>query len=178
MTELSTWQQIALVAGPAAAAIAALASWASVLQARRISREAARPELVIQKVVDTETQTIGAIVTNTGSAPARGAGLYLSFPPYKVNGPLGHGFMFPGDTRRVWTQIPAVGNVETDVLVLCRDNRSVPHYWNAAEKHVESKDWRRRPRYRKDLAKVFEELHPGVNLDDLTEVPMQVTNVS
>jgi len=176
MRELSTWQEIALVAGPVIAAIAAIASWASVWQARKLGRESTAPLLMIQKIINPSDRTIGAIVTNAGGGAARGAGVYLAHPPYGVEGALGHGFLYPGETRHVWTTIPAT-DVETDVMVLCRDRDGFPHYWNANEEHrVFKTRLRRGPRYRKDSPAVFREFHPAVNLTTLVEAQMAVTN--
>jgi hypothetical protein len=172
---LSVWQDIALIVGPIAAAIAALASWASVLQARRFAREASSPHLQIQMVVDSNSNTIGAVISNAGGGAARGVGVYLTHPPYYVHGAVGHGFLFPGETREVWTQIPAT-EAETDVLAFCRDKDSIPHYWNAKEEHRSFTDWRGRPRYRRDIPAVFREFHPGISLDSLMRVQMTVTN--
>jgi hypothetical protein len=170
----STWQEVALVAGPAIAAIAAIASWASVWQSRKLARESSTPHLQAQKIVNAADDTIGAVVTNAGGGAARGAGIYLSHPPFYVQGPIGHGFLFPGETRYVHTPIP-VSDVETDVLVLCRDKSSVPHFWNASEEHRAYTDWRGRPKYQRDIPAVFREFHPGVDLNALTETEMAVT---
>lgn len=172
--DLTTWQEIALVVGPIAAAIAALASWASVLQARRLARESHSPHLQIQKVVDTQSGTIGAVITNAGGGVARGVGAFLTHPPFFAHGAIGHGFLFPGETRQIFTPIP-VTDAETDVLVFCRDRDSFPHYWNANEEHRVFKTWRGRPKYRRDIPAVFHEFHPAVGLDDLERVEMKVT---
>lgn len=170
--DLNTWQEIALVAGPAIAALAAFASWASVWQARKLAHEASTPHLQVQKIV-TMHGFIGAVVTNAGGGAARGAGIYIAHPPYFAQGALGHGFLFPGETRTALTDIP-VTEVETDALVLCRDKNSVPHYWNANEQHRAYTGWRGRPKYRKDIPKVFREFHPAVDTSVLTEVAMSV----
>lgn len=175
--ELTTWQEVALVVGPISAAIAALASWASVLQASRLARESNSPHLQIQKIVDPQTETIGAVITNAGGGAGRGVGIFLTHPPYYVHGAIGHGFLFPGETRQVLTPIPAT-EVETDVLVFCRDNASIPHYWNANEDHRTLKTWRGKPKHRRDIPEVFREFHPPVNTADLTRVEMKVTALS
>jgi len=174
--DLSTWQEVALIASPSIAAVAALASWASVWQARKLAREDHAPLLMAQKVVTAGTNTIGAVVTNAGGGPARGAGIYLAHPPHKVQGPLGHGFLYPGQSRYVQTNIPAT-EVETDVMVLCRDRESYPHFWNAQEEHRVYKTlFRRRPNYQRDMPKVFAKFHPSVDLNALTPAQMVVTN--
>jgi hypothetical protein len=174
--DLSTWQEVALVAGPIAAAIAALASWASVLQVRRLARESNAPHLQIQKVVDSPSGTIGVIVTNAGGGAARGAGIFLTHPPFFIRGAIGHGFLYPGETRQVLTRIPAT-EAETDALVFCRDKDSLPHYWNANEEHRVFTTWRGRPKYRRDIPAAFREFHPVVDPDEMTQVEMQVTAV-
>ena len=177
MTEgLTTWQQVALIAGPAIAAIAALASWASVWQARKLGREATAPHLQVQKVVQSYNGTIGAVITNAGGGAARGVGIYLTYPPYFVAGPIGHGFLYPGETRVVWTQIPNTDPPEeTDVMVLCRDRDGFPHYWTADERHKVFKNWHRGPKYNKDPYGIFRDFHPAVDLNTLTQVEMSVT---
>ncbi len=111
---------------------------------------------------------------NAGGGAARGAGVYIAHPPYFVQGPLGHGFFFPGETRTIVMNIPAT-EVETDVLVLCRDKNSVPHYWNANEQHRSYTDWRGRPKYRRDIPTVFREFHPAVDISALSEREMSVS---
>ncbi len=171
-SSLSTWQDIALVVGPVAAAIAALASWASVLQSKRAAKEASRPLLQVQKIIDSRTNTVGAVITNAGTGAARGTGIFLTYPPFYVTGALGHGFLFPGDTVHVTTAIPfSSTQIETDVVVLCRDKDSVPHYWNAMEKHMTFKDWRGRPGHH-EIAEVFLLFHPEVNLAALSQAEM------
>jgi hypothetical protein len=173
-SQLSTWQQIAIVAAPAFAAIAALASWASIFQTRRLAREESSPQLQIQKVAASDG-TIGVVITNAGGGAARGAGFYLSSPPYYAGSALGHGFIFPGETREVWTQIAVTDPpTQIDVLALCRDRRSFVHYWTADERHRILKNWRRRPKYSRDVPSIFRKFHPEVDLNALTRVPATV----
>jgi hypothetical protein len=174
--ETSTWQEVVLVAGPAIAAIAAMASWATVWQARRLARESRAPLLMIQKIVDPQTQTMTAIVTNAGGGAARGAGVLLSHPPYRAEGNLGHGFIYPGQARRVWTNIPAT-EVDTDVMAVCRDGEGFPHYWTADEEHKVFKTWfRRRPHPRGDVTVVFSEFYPQIAYQGLTPMQFRVTD--
>jgi hypothetical protein len=172
--DISTWQEVALIAGPAIAAIAALASWASVWQARKLGRESSAPLLQVQKTVNAQG-FVGAVVTNAGGGPARGAGIYIVHPPYYASDSLGHGFLFPGDTRVVVTGIQ-VAEAETDIIVFCRDRNSVPHFWNADEEHRELTDWRGRPKYFGDLDAAFGIFHPDVGLSDLTPAVVTVTD--
>jgi hypothetical protein len=177
--DLSTWQEVVLVAGPAIAAIAAIASWASVWQARRLARDAGMPHLMVQKIKDANDGTVGSIITNAGGGPARGAGVWISHPPFCVKHSLGHGFLYPGEVRRVWTNIPMQDSVETDVMAMCRDRDSFAHYWTAAEKHrVIKTRFRRRPKHGTDPAKLFAEFHPGVDLNALTDAQIAVTDDS
>jgi hypothetical protein len=60
--DLSTWQEVALVASPALAALAAAASWASVFQARRLAQEGTLPALQVQLTVSPDS-AVGAVVT-------------------------------------------------------------------------------------------------------------------
>jgi hypothetical protein len=176
--QLNTWQEVVLVAGPAIAALAALASWASVWQSRKLARESSAPLLMAQKIVNASDNTIGAVVTNAGGGAARGAGIYISYPPYVVQGALGHGFLYPGEKRQVLTNIPAGDGVETDILLLCRDKNSFGHFWSANEDHrVYKTRFRRRPRYRPDIYNVFREFHPAIDLRTLTEAQMTVIDV-
>jgi hypothetical protein len=177
MRELSLWQEVALIAGPAIAAVAACASWASVWQARKLARDSRSPLLMIQKVVERSTQTVGAVVTNAGGGAARGIGIFLSHPPFWVQGAVLHGFLYPGQSRYIKTDIPLNEEEETDVMVVCRDAESFAHFWTADEKHrVFKTRFRRRPRYRRDLVEVFHELHPGADLPSLTQATFTVSN--
>ena len=173
-SQLTTWQQIAIVAAPAFAALAALASWASIIQTRRLAREENSPQLQIQKVVSPEG-CVGAVITNAGGGAARGAGFWLCCPPYYAQSPLGHGFLFPGETRQVWTTIVVTDPpARIDVLALCRDRRSFAHYWNADERHRVLKNWRGRPKYSGDVPTIFHKFHPDVDLNVLTEAESKV----
>jgi hypothetical protein len=173
--DLNTWQEVALVAAPVIAALAALASWASVWQARKLGREANAPHLMAQKMAYPDG-TIGAVITNAGGGAARGAFVYLAHPPYYATSSLGHGFLFPGETRHLRTNIPLVEGIETDVLVFCRDKNSFGHWWNADEDHRCYKTrLLRRPRYRKDVHAVFREFHPAIDLGTLTQAQTAVT---
>lgn len=133
---------------------------------------------MVQKTVDPSTHTIGAVVTNAGGGAARGATVWLSHPPFRVETPLNDGFMFPGQRYLISTAIPAT-EVETDVLLCCRDGRRFAHFWNANEEHrIFKTRFRRRPRYRGDIASVFSEFHPGVDFEALGLVPSQVVKPS
>jgi hypothetical protein len=70
--DLSTLQDIALIVGPAGAAVAAIVSLAAVRQTRRIARDAGLPDLAIQITVDFETDLINATIHNAGGGVARG----------------------------------------------------------------------------------------------------------
>jgi hypothetical protein len=175
MQDLTTAQQIALVVSPALAAVAAGASWASVFQARRFAREATSPLLQVQITAHPD-QTIGAVVTNAGGGMARGAGICLVYPPYVAAASLVHGFMQPGDTHHVVTDIAiTTPDVATSVVVHCRDKYSFPHYWSANEDHYVGRTrWpQRRPRYR-DIRESFMELYPDVNPYEMHEAKMGV----
>lgn len=173
--DLSTWQEVALIAGPAIAAFAALASWASVLQARKMARESSAPHLMAQKVIDKQARTIGAVVTNAGGGAARGASVFITHPPFWTQATLGHGFLFPGEARYVQMQTPATDQ-ETHVVAFCRDRDSFPHYWSASEQHIVGKTrFRRRPRHDGDVTITFRKMHPDVDFDDLTQVESTVT---
>lgn len=170
--DLSTWQEIALVASPALAAIAAGASWASVLQTRRLRREDQEPGLQAQ-MMRFPDGTLGAAVTNAGPGVARGVQIYLVHRGLLATGPIGHGFMFPGDTRIVRTPIPEVPEADARMIVSCRDRGRMPHAWDGHEHHRVAKTWRKKPRYQA-LQAIFEGFYPDIPLNDLERVPIQV----
>jgi hypothetical protein len=121
-------------------------------------------------------QTVGAVVTNAGGGVARGAGIVLTHPPYFVEGPIGHGFMYPGDTKHVFTTIPVVDpEVTTCVIAQCRDQDSFPHGWSAHEKHKVFRTWRRCPRYQ-NIRDIHAHFYPGIDFDALTQVEMRVVD--
>lgn len=64
---------------------------------------------------------------------------------------------------------------QINVLALCRDRRSFVHYWSADERHRVPKNRRRRPRYSRDVPKIFRKFHPEVDLTALTQVPATVS---
>lgn len=162
------------VAGPAIAAIAAVASWAAVVQARRLAREEKSPLLMVQKIIT--DKTIGVVLTNAGGGAARGVSVLLSYPPYGFEESIGTGFLFPGQTRVLRSNIRVEGEgIETDVMAFCRDRDGFPHFWNAEEKHKVFKTrFRRRPEYGHALRDVFREMHPQVDFDELQHVRAMV----
>jgi hypothetical protein len=175
--ELSTWQEVALVASPALAAIAAGASWVSVLQTRRLRREDDQPGLQLQ-LMSFPDGTIGAAVSNAGPAAARGVQVYLTHGAFFAVGSIGHGFLFPGETRIVRTPIPIIDpDAQTYGVISCRDKHSIPHAWNSHEIHRSSKTWRGKPRYR-TLRAIFEDFYPSIEVESLQRANIQVTNES
>jgi hypothetical protein len=173
---LSTWQEVVIVAGPAIAAVSALASWAAVWQAGSLARQGSEPLLMVQKIIDKESNTLGAVITNAGGGPARGATVLLSHPPFRAEGHLGHGFIYPGEGRHVWTNIPAT-DAETDVMAFCRDRQSYSHFWTADENHrVLKTRFGRRPSHGHDLTTVFRDFYPKVDYKGLSPAQFAVTN--
>ena len=57
---------------PIAAAVAALGSWAAVIQAGRLARRATSPVLYLQTIYNPAMSCFGAVVLNAGDGAARG----------------------------------------------------------------------------------------------------------
>jgi len=100
-------------------------------------------------------ETVGAAITNAGPGIARGVQIYFVHGQFFATGPIGHGFMFAGDTRLVRTPLPVIPDTRAKVIVSCRDRRSIPHAWDGHEHHRVAKTWRGKPRYQ-TLQKIFE----------------------
>jgi hypothetical protein len=172
--DVSTWQEIALVASPALAAIAAAASWASVLQARKLRKEQDAPWLQIQLTYSPEGR-IGAVVTNAGAGVAGGVQIVLHHGNPFAAGPIGHGFMFPGDIRVIETEVLLEDpSVNTRAIVSCRDRASIPQAWTADERHQVSTTWRGKPVYRSIIG-IFQTLYPDVDPMEGDQVGMKVS---
>jgi hypothetical protein len=157
--DLTTLETIALIASPAFAAIAAGASWASVVQARRLARESSLPVLQMQPIVDPRDEHRGAVIHNAGSGSARGVGFVLVDGNHVAIGNVRHGFLRPGEVVHVHMDIEATRDGAVG-MVVCRHHQSYGHAWTHDERHKVYRTWLlRRPRY-PGTQEMFRDLFP------------------
>ena len=130
---------VAQIVGPTAAAVAAGASLWSVLVNRRLARESVLPHMSIQPIADTGTGMAGAVIYNGGTGPARGAMFAMVYDGQGTCGYIGHGIVRPGEVVQVRSAIPLREDVESSMIVCCRDPFGNLHTWTAREDHTEVK---------------------------------------
>lgn len=160
------------------AALAAAASWASVIQTRRFQRESIEPELHAQPVV------IGAVgrpqtelhfaILNAGPGLAKGVGyLFVAGDKY-VLGFGASGFLRAGEEFRVRTEIS--GSPEARGIVFCLGPRRRTLVWNLAgelkELHTSGESSSH------SIHALLAAHHPEVDLQALAQVEKQVTTGS
>ena len=157
------------------AAVAAAASWASVIQARRFQREMIEPELHAQPLRvgargRSETE-LHFTVLNAGPGLAKGVGyLFVAGDKY-VLGFGATGFLRAGEEFRVRTDIP--GGPETLGVVFCHGARGRTLIWNLAGEFKELPIDGSRMSH--SLDELLAAHHPEVDLKALTQVEKQVT---
>lgn len=153
---VSSLQDIALIAGPALAAIAATASWAAVFHAVRLTRRSNQPYLRIQCIVSPDTGCYGAVIINVGDGVASGVGYAIADRQTVIAGHIGHGFLRPGESVELLSTCMPVLEGDRHAVVgigICRDRHGVPHDWTSGEDHGtnEARSWksgfRKRPIY-------------------------------
>ena len=113
------------------AAVAAVASWASVLQTRRERRQAATPDLNVQVLVTGNPGYMEVWVDNAGSVGATGTNFMLVHQDQVDYGVVGTGFVSPGQTEGpIRTQVVAassIGGKDFQCFVTCRDRSGILH---------------------------------------------------
>jgi hypothetical protein len=166
LASITDW---AVSVSAACAALAALASWATVRQGRRDFLAARLPELEITVIEGLDTGAIKVHVVNHGQGPARnvklaviegGAAIYGSLPPT--------GGLAGGESRMLMTAMsPASGQGEKAV-VICLDVAGALHGWAAGGRH---RRWKLSRPWNKRLndEKVFQHFFPKV---DVFEYPL------
>jgi hypothetical protein len=140
---------VTLIVGPVFAALAAGAAWVAAIQALRVGRAADQPFLCLQITVNADRR-YGGVVINAGDGIARGVGYVISDGTSIIAGPLGHGFLRPGEAIQVLSSLPRATDGLVVGFVNCRDRFGMPHDWTSDEQH-ERRSWRgrfrRRPKY-------------------------------
>jgi hypothetical protein len=159
--QMSTWQAIALILAPVAAAVAAAASWASVREARKASR----PLLNVQIVNRVDTRTRGLFIVNAGGGMARSVLFVIADDAHFVGDYAQHGFLPPGGMAEVVTDIPPTGNGAV-AFALCRGADGFSQVWTHDERHYTAKQrrtwgtrFRALPMYR-DLEDTYDQVFP------------------
>jgi hypothetical protein len=173
MQDLSTWQNVALLAAPALAALAGGASWYSAMQTRRIARAATLPDLVIQVLIDTSTKVVRASIHNAGSGAARGLLYVIARDGQVAFGYANDGILRADEKIFVHTTIKTTGTSgpHETAMVVCRDRYGYPHSWTTLEKHVVHKTRiRRRPKYSRDPLALFARFFPDSDPEKLKRV--------
>jgi hypothetical protein len=133
-SSLTTW---APVASAVIAALAALASWRSVCQARAIWRTGLLPDL--HGSVVPGPHRWGIVVENTGGGLARVAAYALVADNQFDDGLLAKsGFVRPGEGVTVTTAIPVSGSTDVasiEAALFCEDTTGLLHVWSLDHEH-------------------------------------------
>ena len=165
---LGSIQDVAAVAGPVAAAIAAIASLLAVRLTRSIARSASLPDLSVQPLVGSGG-VLGASIHNAGGGAARGALFIVAEGEHSVTVAIGHGVIRPNERFEVWTNMPSRGGgqIADAMYVRCRDRFGNAHGWTHKEVHDEKKGrWGGKPSP-EVLADAFHHAFPAIRLDQL-----------
>jgi hypothetical protein len=119
-----------------AAAVAALASWASVAQSSRWQKRERQPELSIDLSQNLDTNQIQIRVTNTGGGIAKGVNFWaLEGSMICAGGLPPHATLAPGAGVTLSTSlIPVKGSRNVRAVVMCRGGDYM-HAWTAAGIH-------------------------------------------
>lgn len=168
-----TW---APVASAAAAAIAAFASWRSVLQSRRLWLAGLLPDLAIQV---TETVASGETqihVVNAGNGLARNVQFFVIDGNEVAEGTVPpNGFLRGGQEVTLKTGFKPKPGGKSTAIVACEDREGRIHAWSGPSGH---KSWRHRKWSRaKDEHWIYERFFPRVAYDSLTRVSIKLIEV-
>jgi hypothetical protein len=152
-------QDVALLAGTLLAAVAAAASWATVLQTTRLNRRSNQPWLRIQIIVSPATGCYGAVIVNAGEHVASGVSYVIADRATVMAAHLSHGFLQPGEAIEVLSFCAPVGSDDPVVVgfVTGRDRFSIPHDWTSDERHgirVQRRWLRKRPVYSETIPRL------------------------
>jgi archaellum component FlaF (FlaF/FlaG flagellin family) len=163
------------VAGAAISLVAALASWAAVAQARKIWRSRLLPELHAQEVSilgrnHGDPNRTRFAVHNSGGALAIAAGFGFVSNGIYVRGLFSDGFVRPGETFHVTTEIEP-GESDAQGVIFCRDADKTLYAWSLRH---EAKLWKKRRlrfwrRIPSDWTEIFAEFYSDVDIRVLTE---------
>lgn len=159
-----TW---APVASAVAGGLAALASWRSVLQARRLYLQGLLPELAIEVTEDLTTGRTRIHLENAGSGVGRRVDYYVvdgnevavgSFP-----------FMRAGEGQTLMTGFTPKQGQRCQAVVMCDDREGRVQAWSNSGAH---KSWKRRrwPERPKGGLWIFDRFFSGVDHSALTPV--------
>jgi hypothetical protein len=172
MPPAASIQDIAVIVGPTAAAIAAAVSLMSVRLTRAIAHDATLPDLSTQPV--SVNGQAGAVIHNAGSGVARGVHFIIVHGGYRAVGFGGNGgILRPDEICRAITSIPLETGAKVDALIVgCRDRYGNAHDWTHEERHIERRGtWGQRPEYG-TLESRLHEIDPELSLGNLA--PSQV----
>ena len=158
------------VASAVFAAVAATASFLSVRQARRIWEAERRPQLHAQALTfPPPSQEVALVIHNGGGKLAKGTGFAVVRAKNYSFGYVLDGFMRPGETAYVTTDLSA-GPVDPVAVMFCRDSNENTYAWNLAGDlwEIPRRDWLGRKRTHvltdKDFLRHF---YPEIDAHDL-----------
>lgn len=112
--------EAAAVLSTGLAALAAGASWRSVVLSQRVWRASVEPDLHLQVILDVANNRTTIVVYNAGGGIAKGAAFMLVGGASRSSGYLRDGFVRPGDKLLVTSEVPATADDETECVVLYR----------------------------------------------------------
>lgn len=152
------------VASAALAAVAAGASWASVVQSRKALEATVLPDLHVQALrVQTAPEHMEYVIHNAGAGIAKGVLFVFVGEDSYTQGAVGVGLMRAQSSVRIWTSQRPRTDGKILCVVACRDVRERRTAWDGRGN-------RKRFRNANDSAlEVFERMHPRINLDGLPQ---------
>lgn len=154
-----------------AAAIAAGMSYMSVREQRDARREAMRPILLAQPIVENERLTFS--IHNAGGGIARGVVYAFVEGECYVAGALGtyvkQAVIAPGEEILVDTPLKPV-RAKSRGAIACSDANRRSLLFSISHEVLDLREgWRRRPKYA-SAKEAIEQFYPDTNLDELQEV--------
>jgi hypothetical protein len=161
VTQHASWLQTAVPIGAAVASTAAaLASWRSVLLARRSQIDADRPQLRFHLQDSEERLKLGYPLTLTIENVGRGYALFPGFTILSGEGRASNGHLestlAPGEKARVGLEFETVQGAAG--LVFCEDRNNSTHVWGAEHQYRSYKKGERARLSDRDLVA---EMYPG-----------------
>jgi hypothetical protein len=159
-----------------AACAAGISLWA-VLQNRAFIQHQARPELHGQTLVpkrsivhEAHQNYLALVIHNAGGGMAKQAAYVLASGNQFATQFLGTGFLRPGETAHIETQLLALTSSWGDALgvLICRDLEERTWVWNLAGERRELKRKKGRPFY--TAADAWAEFYPQMPLSSMEQV--------
>lgn len=159
------WAQ---VIAPLFTATAAVASWASVRQSRKLADGAVRPWLAMELKQDpSKGGVVKAHVRNVGEGYATTVCVELTNGTKRFKHRFTDGPIKPGEDVEATAALPPMG---VTGVVFCRDIRGTWHVWASDGRHARPRNWLRRPPQSMEWDAALRELYPDTPIGSLADL--------